>query len=74
MVHTSQFRRRYNAQTQFGANGDVPVAGDYDGDGSADVTVYRGGDLVHQPFNDRIHRLSISERLPTFPIPAKYHP
>ncbi len=31
---------------QFGANGDVPVSGDWDGDGKADLGVYRDGSLT----------------------------
>ncbi|MBA4185798.1 MAG: VCBS repeat-containing protein [Acidobacteria bacterium] len=31
---------------QFGATGDVPVSGDWDGDGKADVAVYRDGSLT----------------------------
>nr|MDQ3373981.1 FG-GAP-like repeat-containing protein [Acidobacteriota bacterium] len=31
---------------QFGATGDVPVSGDWDGDGKADLAVYRDGSLT----------------------------
>ena len=31
---------------QFGATGDVPVSGDFDGDGRADLAVYRNGSLT----------------------------
>ena len=33
---------QFNA-VQFGQAGDVPVAADYDGDGKADVAVFRSG-------------------------------
>ena len=30
----------------FGANGDIPAAADYDGDGTADATVFRPSDTT----------------------------
>lgn len=35
-----------NSSIQWGQTGDVPVAGDYDGDGEADVGVWRPGDTT----------------------------
>ena len=46
---------------QFGANGDVPITGDFDGDGRSDFTVFR-------PSNGVWYSLKTSEGFSAFPF------
>ena len=58
-----------DAVFQFGMEGDLPVVGDWDGNGGDTVGVYRGGAFFLRDFNaggypDRVFSLGIAGDLP----------
>jgi hypothetical protein len=47
----SELCRQHFRFAQFGTTGDVPTVGDWDGDGAADLAVYRGGNTIGSQSN-----------------------